>query len=194
MPYNNRVLIIDDDPNILSIFESILSPKKSSAKESTLSLLNDLLSDDITDVDEPEKRIFDVDTASQGEQGYKMVKQAIAEGRPYSVLFSDMRMPPGWDGIKTVREVRNIDPTIEIIIVTAYSDAPVSDIVKQVGFTDRLLYLKKPFDDEEVLQLADSLSMRWNLEIKVKGMVKILEGMIDSFFKLKTAFYMTEEI
>jgi len=57
-----------------------------------------------------------------------------------------------------------------------------------------LLYLKKPFDDEEVLQLADSLSMRWNLENKVKGMVVILEGMIDSFFKLKTAFFSNDEI
>ncbi|MCW8928672.1 MAG: response regulator [Gammaproteobacteria bacterium] len=197
MPYNNRVLVIDDDPAILTIFETILRPKQTTKEMSNLSLLTDLLNDSEDDEEQSHniiKREFDVDLAKQGEEGYEMVKQAIAEGKPYSVLFTDMRMPPGWDGIKTAREVRSIDPSIEIIIVTAYSDAPVSEIVKQVGFTDRLLYLKKPFDDEEVLQLADSLSMRWNLEVKVKGMMSILEGMIDSFFRLKTAFYTSEEI
>lgn len=197
MPYNNRVLIIDDDPDIISIFDSVLSQKSAVSESSNLSLLNDLLNDNSND-DEQDikfvKREFSVATASSGEQGFAMVKQAIAEERPYSVLFTDMRMPPGWNGIKTARKVRAIDAAIEIIIVTAFSDSPISEIVKQVGFTDRLLYLKKPFDDEEVLQLADSLSMRWNLEIKVKGMVRILEGMVDSFFKLKTAFYTTTEI
>lgn len=197
MPYNNRVLVVDDDPNILTTFKTILKPKKNSKDASDLNLLNDLLNETLDFVDENSnvaQREFEVDTARQGEEAYAMIKTAIAEGRPYSVLFTDMRMPPGWDGIKTAREVRAIDSGIEIIIVTAYSDAPVSEIIKQVGFTDRLLYLKKPFDDEEVLQLADSLSMRWNLEVKVKGMVNILEGMVDSFFKLKAAFYTSEEI
>jgi len=195
MPYNNRVLVIDDDPAVLSIFESVLSQNKSSQEPSSLSVLTDLLNDNNSDEQEQNtKREFEVDTAQQGEAGFEMVKTALLEGRPYSVLFTDMRMPPGWDGVKTAREIRSIDPEIEIIIVTAYSDAPVSEIVKQVGFTDRLLYLKKPFDEEEVLQLADSLSMRWNLEAKVKGMVRILEGMIDSFFKLKTAFYTSDEV
>lgn len=195
MPYNNRVLVIDDDPSVLSIFKSVLRKNDVSKEPSNLSVLTDLLSDSNSiECDHSIKREFEVDTASQGEAGFEMVKTALAEGRPYSVLYTDMRMPPGWDGVKTAREIRNIDPEIEIIIVTAYSDAPVSEIVKQVGFTDRLLYLKKPFDDEEILQLADSLSMRWNLETKVKGMVRILEGMIDSFFKLKTAFYTSDEV
>jgi CheY-like chemotaxis protein len=197
MAYNNRILVVDDDPSILSIFESVLNPKKHLQEKSNLSLLTDLLGDvnnTATQSLENDKRVFDVETVQQGKDCFYMVKKALQEGRPYGVLFTDMRMPPGWDGIKTAREVRAIDPNIEIIIVTAYSDAPVSEIVKQVGFTDRLLYLKKPFDDEEVLQLADSLSMRWNLEAKVRGMVKILEGMIDSFFNLKTAIYTSDKV
>jgi len=197
MTYNNRILVVDDDPAVLSIFESVLQIKNTQQQNSKLSALTDLIND-ITSTGHQTpnvvKREFQVDTAQQGEDAYHMVKTALQEGRPYSVLFTDMRMPPGWDGVKTARKIRKIDAEIEIIIVTAYSDAPVSEIVKQVGFTDRLLYLKKPFDDEEVLQLADSLSMRWNLENKVKGMVGILENMIDSFFKLKTVFYSTDEI
>jgi len=90
MPYNNRVLVIDDDPDILSIFGTILRPKEITKDASKLSLLNDLLNDDSkNDVQKTNiiKREFDVDTAKQGEQGYEMVKQAIEEGRPYSLLF-----------------------------------------------------------------------------------------------------------
>ena len=193
--YNNRILVIDDDPSILSVFSMILMQQgaKKEEQSSSIDALMDLL-DDSTEVNTLSRRNFEVDTASQGEVGFALVQKALEENRPYSVIFTDMRMPPGWDGVMTAKKIREIDAEVEIIIVTAYSDAPVSEIVRQVGFTDRLLYLKKPFDEEEVLQLADSLSMRWNLEEKVKEMVNILEGMVDSFFKLKIAYYTSNEI
>ncbi len=189
--YNNRVLVVDDDPEILRIFKSVLQPQKS---DGTSNPLNALLKPSNPEEQDPRERNFEVDTATQGEDAYRMVQQAIDKGLPYSVMFTDMRMPPGWDGIKTSQEVRKIDNTIGIVVVTAYSDASVSEIVSKVGFTDRLLYLKKPFDEEEILQLADSLSMRWNLEEKVKGMVRVLESMVDSFFKLRTAVYQEDEL
>jgi len=186
MSYNNRILVVDDDPKILDIFKAVL---KNHNNDQAVNPLNALLTENDPLVSNYKHRYFSVDVAQQGEQAYQMIKQAISDKEPYAVLFTDMRMPPGWDGIRTAQEVRKLDHYIEIIVVTAYSDASVSEIVRQVGFTDRLLYLKKPFDDEEILQLADSLSMRWNLENKVKGMIKILEGMIDSFFNLKNAMY-----
>ncbi len=189
--YNNRVLVVDDDPEILRIFKSVLQPQKSNAENNTLDAL---LKPSSPEEQDQRERYFEVDTVQQGEDGYKMVQQAIDKGLPYSVMFTDMRMPPGWDGVKTAQEVRKIDNTIGIVVVTAYSDASVSEIVSKVGFTDRLLYLKKPFDEEEILQLADSLSMRWNLEEKVKGMVRVLESMVDSFFKLRTAVYQEDEL
>lgn len=189
--YNNRVLVVDDDPEILRIFKSVLQPEKSDADTNPL---NDLLKPSGPEEQDQRERCFEVDTVQQGEDGYKLVQQAIDKGLPYSVMFTDMRMPPGWDGVKTAQEVRRIDNTIGIVVVTAYSDASVSEIVSKVGFTDRLLYLKKPFDEEEILQLADSLSMRWNLEEKVKGMVRVLESMVDSFFKLRTAVYQEDEL
>ena len=122
------------------------------------------------------------------------MKKALEENNPYSVVFTDMRMPPGWDGIKTAQKIREIDPAIEIVIVTAYSDSSISEIVSKVGFTDRLLYLKKPFDDEEILQLADSLSMRWHLEYKVKTLLDILERMINDFIELNLISYSEEQL
>jgi CheY-like chemotaxis protein len=180
MPYNNRVLVIDDDQDILKVFVEVLVGGRQQQGAGHLAELNELLGTEES-VARHHHGGFVLDTAGQGEQGVRLVERALVEKKPYSVAFVDMRMPPGWNGVKTAREIRRIDPYIQIIIVTAFSDASVSEIVQQVGFTDRLLYLKKPFDEEEILQLADSLSMRWNLEKKGRSLIDILERVFSSF-------------
>lgn len=180
MAFNNRILAIDDDPSILQVFSSVFTPPASQAQNSSLAALGELLGPAST----KEKKQFRLDTASQGEEGFSMVQQAIADQEPYGLVFIDMRMPPGWNGIKTAQQIRQLDPHVQIIIVTAYSDASVPEIVEQVGFTDRLLYLKKPFDDEEILQLADSLTMRWNLERKTCNFMELLHAIFQSFIEL----------
>ena len=193
MAYNNRILVMDDDQAILDIFASVLTDQSKKIQSQNVAALTALLGVE-EDPDKPKRREFAVDTAQQGELGFHKVQAALDEGKPYSVVFTDMRMPPGWDGVKAAQEIRQIDAAVGIIIVTAFSDATISEIVRKVGFTDRLLYLKKPFDDEEILQLADSLSMRWNLEAKVRNLMEVLEGMLDSFIELKLAYYREEEL
>lgn len=193
MDYNNRILIIDDDKGILDIFSSVLTNADTPVKSENLTKLSKLM--ELDPISRHKRvRCFEVDTAQQGEEGFEKVRQSLEEGKPYSVIFTDMRMPPGWDGAKTAQEIRKIDPLVQIIVVTAYSDTSIAQIVKQVRFTDRLLYLKKPFDDEEILQLSDSLSMRWNLEAKVQGMVLALEGMINKCYELNLSQYQEDRI
>src|ERR1051326_1170424 len=74
-----------------------------------------------------------------------------------------MRMPPGWDGIETIEKIWKKDPSLEIVICTAYSDHSWADVLRRLGRTDRLLILKKPFDTVEVSQLACSLTEKWHL-------------------------------
>ncbi len=193
MDYNNRVLIIDDDQCILDIFSSVLTNADAPKNSENLASLAKLMEDDSSSKHN-RIRCFQVDTARQGEEGFNKVRTALERGKPYSVIFTDMRMPPGWDGAKTAQEIRKIDSFVEIIVVTAYSDTSIAQIVRQVRFTDRLLYLKKPFDDEEILQLSDSLSMRWNLEAKVRGMVSAFELMIDKCHELNISQYREDQI
>jgi CheY-like chemotaxis protein len=65
---------------------------------------------------------FQIDSAFQGAEGLARVQQALAEGRPYAVAFIDVRMPPGWDGIETIRHMWNADPEILVVICTAFAD------------------------------------------------------------------------
>ena len=70
------------------------------------------------------------------------------------MAFVDMRMPPGWDGVETIAKMWEVDPEIQIVICSAYSDRPWDEIVRKLGHVDQFLILKKPFDTIEVCQLA----------------------------------------
>ncbi len=177
-PFNNRVLVIDDDADIRKVFIAVLAAPPV-REDTALTSLESLLTGGAAQDKAAADHSFSVHTADQGETGYSMVCKAKEEGKPYATVFIDMRMPPGWDGIKTAQMIRQACPLTAIVIVTAFSDASVQEIVDKVGFTDRLLYLKKPFEQEEIKQLADSLVMRWNLEYRLRHFMYILEEVLE---------------
>ena len=108
-----------------------------------------------------------------------MVGAAIAEGKPFSVAFVDMRMPPGWDGVQTIKRIWELDPELQCVICTAYSDYSWEDILEQLGVNDRLLLLRKPFDSAEVCQLACALSEKWHLARRAHLKLEQLRGMVE---------------
>ena len=122
---------------------------------------------------------FEVDSAFQGKEGLEMVRKAVAEGRPYPLAFVDVRMPPGWDGIETVARIWQEYPDLQVVICTAYSDYSWDDMLKNLGRTDRLVILKKPFEVIEVLQLAEALTEKWNLSQQAKVRMSDLEKMVE---------------
>jgi signal transduction histidine kinase/DNA-binding NarL/FixJ family response regulator len=158
--FNNRILVIDDNPAIHQDFRKILSPIDSV-------LEGELYADEASIFgDAPaaaHEQRFQIDSAFQGEEGLKMVRAALLAGAPYAVAFIDVRMPPGWDGIETISHIWREFPDLQIVICTAYSDYSWEDISKAVGNTDHVLVLKKPFDNIEVMQMACALSKKWQL-------------------------------
>ena len=104
-----------------------------------------------------------------------MVEKAVAAGRPYAMAFVDVRMPPGWDGVETTREIWKVAPDLQIVICTAHSDYSWDEMLAKIGGSDRLLILKKPFDTIEVLQLANALAEKWNLLRQTKAHAEDLE-------------------
>jgi diguanylate cyclase (GGDEF)-like protein len=151
-----RVLVIDDNTAIHDDFRKTLSRQSHGA---------DLDDDEAllfgTQPVESQYREFEIDTASQGHIGLAMVEAALREGHPYQLAFVDMRMPPGWDGVETISRLWQADPAIQVVICTAYSDYSWDQIIQKLGVTDRLLILKKPFDDVEVCQLASAMTGKW---------------------------------
>jgi signal transduction histidine kinase len=89
-------------------------------------------------------------------------------------------MPPGWDGIETAERLWEQDPHLQIVLCTAYSDYAWDKVRERLGRSDRLLILKKPFDNVEALQLADALTEKWRLTKQAMAQVADLEGLIES--------------
>ena len=171
---HRRVLVIDDNPAIHEDFVKILTSNEEDGLEEEEALL--FGDSGPTNGDSP---TFDVDSAFQGQEGLEKVDRAVAEGRPYALAFVDIRMPPGWDGIETVKHIWERYPDLQIVLCTAYSDYSWDDVLKTLGRQDGLLILKKPFDNIEVRQLATALSEKWNLSCLAGLKLKDLEQRIE---------------
>jgi DNA-binding NtrC family response regulator len=78
------------------------------------------------------------------------------------MAFVDIRMPYGIDGLETARQILSIDPDMEIIILTGYSDTPRQSMARQLGVSNFQL-LKKPFDPDELMQMAQFLAHRHDM-------------------------------
>lgn len=159
---NHRVLVIDDNPAIHADIRKILCPP-ASATAASLELLEAELLGGNPSVSARPAATFTVDSANQGSEGLERVKTALASGQPFAMAFVDVRMPPGWDGVDTTLALWKVDPDLQIVICTAYSDYSWDDLLDRLGKSDRLVILKKPFDTIEVLQLANALTEKWRL-------------------------------
>ncbi len=184
---NNRIIVIDDEESILNDYQMILSPpQEDSSKQKEMQDLEA----ELFGASEVHKKTlqehYEVSAALQGKEGAESVAEAKKNGKPFAVAFIDIRMPPGWDGVHTARKIREIDSDIEIVMVTAYSDRDRREIVSEVSRPEKLLYIKKPFDPDEIRQLALCLTRKWELEQKALRHRNYLERLLDSVRRLKT--------
>ena len=159
-----RILVVDDNPAIHDDFKKIFGTITAGGDEAGSSEL-DRLESGLFGAPIPAKPIFclELDSAFQGQEAARLVAQSLKDQRPYAVIFVDMRMPPGWDGLETTMRILELDPFAQVVICTAYSDYSWAEMTSRLGASDRVLILKKPFDNVEVIQLIQSLSRKWEL-------------------------------
>ncbi len=174
MTCGNRILIVDDTPSIHEDFKKILTSPGSMGDD--LDMMADTLFGG-SGQDSIYKEIeYKLDSAFQGEEALRMIEKAEEEGEGYSLVFMDVRMPPGLDGIKTIGKIWEKYPSMEIVICTAYSDYSWVDIIDILGPSDHLLVLKKPFDADEAQQMALSMTQRAQKACRQKAYISGLES------------------
>jgi diguanylate cyclase (GGDEF)-like protein len=164
-PLGRRILVCDDEVSVIDAYRRILSdlvgPTTAPAVGDLDALAADLFGDEPL-VSSANGVISDVIYCRQGAEAVAVFEEAKRQGRPFSAVFLDVRMPPGIDGVETARRMRAFDPSINIVMVTGYSDHRPAEIATSVGAQDRLFYLVKPFDADEVRQMATTLAHRWS--------------------------------
>jgi putative nucleotidyltransferase with HDIG domain len=156
--YNNsfRILAVDDDSTVTDLYKGILKSNNPST-----GIPN-----------------FELTCCSQGDEAVEAVKRSSKEDAPYAVAFLDLNMPPGPDGEWTAEEIHNLDPQINTVVVTGYRGTNVGDTERQSKFSDKLLYLQKPFHPREIIQFATALSIKWQAEKQLLTMQVDLENLV----------------
>jgi len=175
-----QILIIDDNKQIHEDFRKVLLV--GGKDDNTLDRLEETL---LGTSGEKSIEDYSINSAFQGEDGLQEVKKSIKAGNPYSMAFIDVRMPPGSDGVETIRRIWEVQPDLNIVLCTAYSDYSWKDLVEKLGHSDKLVILKKPFDNSEVRQLAYVLTEKSYLN-------RLVEVKIDELTKANK--YLEEEI
>jgi two-component system, sensor histidine kinase and response regulator len=169
---NKRILLIDDNPSIHEDFTKILAPEIQDT-----AALTDMRAaflgggEPAKEAETSNELRFELHSAHQGEDGYDMLCKACDDGNPYAMAFVDMRMPPGWDGVKTISKLWERDPDLQVVICTAFSDYTWDETIEILGTSDRLLILKKPFDSIEITMLASALVAKWNMGAREKELL-----------------------
>ncbi|MGH9510314.1 MAG: sigma-54-dependent transcriptional regulator, partial [Terriglobales bacterium] len=115
---------------------------------------------------------FEVETAENGEQGL-----ARLGARPFDLVLLDLALPDR-NGVEVLREIRDRDPLIPVIMITAYGTVENAVNAMQAGATN---FIQKPWDNEklladirsavarkrdqeEIVQLKRALKERYNFE------------------------------
>lgn len=171
---NRRILIIDDNQAIHDDFKKILAGR-SGDDHGLAEAEENLFGEPVAKHDFAG---FEITSAYQGQEGLAAVEKALAAEAPFAMAFVDIRMPPGWDGVETTTRLWQLDPNLQVVICTAYSDYSWDDMARRLDASDRLVILKKPFDMIEVLQLANALTEKWRLARQARQQLEDLERVV----------------
>ncbi|MCP4114377.1 MAG: response regulator [Desulfobacteraceae bacterium] len=173
-----RILVADDDEVILDLYREVFD------QEDTTSLRipeMDSIGAELSDGENQEKRSgpvelsYDFTFCRQANDAVEAVRSAVAGRQPFSVVFIDVLMPPGKDGIWAAGQIRKMDPYVDIVFVTGCTGIDPADVSMKIPPAHRLLYLKKPFCNVEITQLVAALSVKWQMGNELRQSKAVLE-------------------
>jgi HD-GYP domain-containing protein (c-di-GMP phosphodiesterase class II) len=158
------VLVVDDDPGLLGIYQEILT----SAAERFPPAGGSAAA--------PPR--FRVTPCRQATEALEAIRGSIRAGESFSAVFMDVSLPPGPSGLWAAEEIIKLDPTANIVLVTGLLEPELGKIPRCLTFSDRLLFLQKPFHPQEIIQFACALSVKWRAERQVNALNANLEGLV----------------
>lgn len=170
----SRLLVVDDSLAIHDDYARVFGHNVETKKRREIEKLEKLLFGDETAKDHDADGFeFEVDRALQGEEALKMAEAAAAQGRPYAVVFLDRFMPPGWDGIRTAKEIWKCVPDTQIVMVSAFADAfEIGQSLFEKQKDHQLLFLRKPFDGIIIRHIATCLVEKWSQTKRLRSLLE----------------------
>jgi diguanylate cyclase (GGDEF)-like protein len=167
-----RILVADDEAGVRDAYRQILQEADMSGETAVFRNLRERLfakgaPEQMAKQLATRKTVFAPVFCEGAEAAVAAVREAIAADDPFAIAILDMRMPPGPNGVWAAQRIRELDPAIEIVICTAYSDVDPGEIGGIVPPEEKLSYLQKPFHPQEIRQMSISLASKWRAEHRI---------------------------
>ncbi len=157
---NKLIYVADDDADVLEIYKNIFSG------ETGLSFFEE----------KAEEGNFSLKYFGDGEYLWTEIQEDYNQGRKIPLCILDMRMPL-MNGYKTAQQIRKLDPDVIFIFVSAYSDISVDTI--RENLKQDIYHIRKPFNQEELYSLVDSLIKSWNQKMMLRQQNEHLESVVE---------------
>jgi CheY-like chemotaxis protein/predicted regulator of Ras-like GTPase activity (Roadblock/LC7/MglB family) len=123
-------------------------------------------------VDDEESMVFSIEDYLSsyadclGATSYEEALSILEKERDISLVISDIRMP-GKDGFDLLMWLRTNNPSVKVIMITAYGSPSVRALAKQRG---AVMYLEKPLDLEQLMQLVRQVVERKGFSVALQDM------------------------
>ena len=108
------------------------------------------------------KRKLDATGVTSGEEAIQALKEQL-----YDVVVLDIKMPGGMDGIETLREIKRLQPLVEVLLLTGHASVETSIEGMKLGAFD---YLLKPMKFEDLLmKMAQAFEKKAGQDAKIRN-------------------------
>jgi DNA-binding NtrC family response regulator len=144
----STILVVDDDPEILTFYQKLFAG--SNRREFDI----------LGSAGPSHEADLGCLTFSDPEKLLNYYRGAAASGARHPLCIVDMRMPT-MNGLAVALVLREIDPEINIVISTAFSDVPIEEIRSKLR--EGVFFVRKPFVAGEFSLLIHSLVGHWNV-------------------------------
>src|SRR5579883_585285 len=128
MSENNRIIVVDDEKDIVQAYIDFLQPAADTAPKKSSRRSSSATSDDRSPSAAAHQDQYEILKAYNGTDAVDLVKKEFEKGNRIAGGFFDVKMEGGLDGLQTIQAIWKIDPGVHCTIVTAYQDRSVQDI------------------------------------------------------------------
>jgi CheY-like chemotaxis protein len=149
-----RVLVLDDEPAFLNVYRKVLDP------QAHVRVGSDVAAGGDTETVSPSLPC-ELVCCDHGEKAIELFTESVEAGDPFAIVFLDMFLLVGPDGLDVAKAIRKLHPRTYLVIATGRSEVDPRDIALEAPPSERLLYLRKPFHVFELQQLVSALGQRW---------------------------------
>ena len=174
----NRVLVVDDDARQVGEYVRCLSDdfEPDAATETLTDLEKVLLGEQDDDGQGPR---FEVLSCSNGDSAIEAIRHALESNQPFATVFFEPDVESSIGGLEVVREMRALDPHLNIVLVTRSGKINPDLLGRQVPPADKVFFFRKPLHGAECRQLAAALSGKWHADMALRLANEDLERRVE---------------